>query len=330
MFHLVLIALVPAALCHTCLDENGDAVDWWIALKHPNGGIYSYLDSNAPTVFKRSLYDLTSAKGGAVTDTVKQLYAATSSDGVAVYNDDDDVGHTLKSHAHAKGVIVFNAQGGFWMIHSLPRWPKRRSTGYDGLPDSTYGQSFMCLSLDAKTFDDVGKLIATNWVQLYDTNLPASLARTLPNFANAVNGSKSGQLTENLFISTATTKFQAFAKDQHWDQNLYGDFVAVTLKSDLVAETWQNGVGSMPSNCSSTYSVKNVATIKTPEGDSWGIHQDHSKWAITQDSKTVFWSCVGDINRQLSQAGRGGGTVCIGNKKVWSAFNHIIAKVENC
>jgi len=332
MFRLFWIAaLLPAVTAHTCLNENGKGVDWWIALKHPNGGLYSYLDAKAPKVFKRSLYDLNTTKGGAITNTVKQLYAATDSDGVAVYNDDTDEGQRLASHAHAKGVAVFNTKGGFWMIHSVPKWPNRRSKGYGVLPSDKFGQTFMCLSLSANTFDDVGKLLGTNWVQFYDTNLPASIASKIPNFASAVNGKKSGELTANFFISTAKTKFQAFAKDKNWDQALYADFVAPTLKSNLAVETWQNGRGSMGSNCSGTFSVKNVANIKTPEGDAWTINQDHSKWALTQDEKKkIFVACVGDINRQTSQAGRGGGTVCIANKDVWGAFNQVIAKVEAC
>jgi deoxyribonuclease-2 len=329
MFRLFWVALLPAVTAYQCLDENGKGVEWWIALKHPDGGFYSYLDVHAPTDFKRSLYDLNSAKGGAITDTVKQLYAANATDGVAVYNDDTDEGHQLASHAHAKGVAVFNTQGGFWMVHSLPKWPNRRSKGYNGLSSDRYGQAFLCLSLDASVFDDVGKLWATNWVQFYDINVPAAIAKKLPNFASAVNGDKSGQITENFYISTAQTKFLAFAKDKTWAKNLYGDFVAPTLKSDLVVETWQNGRGSMPSNCSGTYTIENVAIIKTIEGDSWTINQDHSKWTITRDGN-VQVACVGDINRQVSQAGRGGGTVCIDNKDVWGAFNRVIATVEKC
>lgn len=326
-----LLTLLPAVLAaYTCLDESGKPVDWFIALKHPNGGVYSYIDANSPTAFKRSLYDLTASKGGAVINTVKQLYYTKSTDGVAIYNDQDDTGHSLASHAHSKGFAAFNTDGGFWMVHSLPKWPKRRATGYDGLSDDTYGQTFMCMTLDFATFNDVGQLWGTNWAQFYDTNSPAAFAKKLPDFDNAVAGKKSGTIQLNLQFKTAGGQaINAFAKDKTTDENLYAEFVAPTLKSNLAAETWQNGKGSMPSNCTAKYTVKNVATIETAEGDQWRINQDHSKWCVTQDS-TVYAACVGDINRQTSQTGRGGGTYCLPSKSVWGAFNHIIQTVQDC
>merc|ERR1719424_1366409 len=290
---LLFVAVYAQYDCH---DENNKPVDWWIALKHPNGGTYSYIDANSNSQFKRSLYNLNDAKGGAVTNTVLQLYKAKATDGVAVYNDQDDTGHQLASHAHSKGFAVFNGGGGFWVIHSLPKWPNRRSSGYDGLSDDRYGQSFMCLSLDQDQFDTVGSLWATNWVQFYDTQSTDAIAKKLPNFDSAVAGDKSGEEQLHKVITTnGGQQFDAFAKDKGWDDALYVDFVAPTLATDLIVESWQNGVGSLPSNCTGDWFVENVADISMPQGDSWTINQDHSKWALSQDGK-VYTACVGDIN----------------------------------
>eukprot|EP00462_Mataza_sp_D1_P000355 CAMPEP_0175088982 /NCGR_PEP_ID=MMETSP0086_2-20121207/545_1 /TAXON_ID=136419 /ORGANISM="Unknown Unknown, Strain D1" /LENGTH=270 /DNA_ID=CAMNT_0016361465 /DNA_START=229 /DNA_END=1041 /DNA_ORIENTATION=- len=269
-------------------------------------------------------------KGGAVIETVKQLYDSKDSDGYSIYNDQDDTGHQLASHAHAKGFTLFNSKGGFWVIHSLPKWPNRISKGYDGLSDDTYGQTFMCLTLGLDTFDTVGKILGTNWVQTYDSNLPDKLASKLPNFGSYVDGDHSGEIQFHTNIQTAGGQtFTAFSKDKTWGGDLYDGFVAPTMKSDLIAETWQNGVGSMPSNCSISYSVKNIANLTTPEGDEWTIHQDHSKWALSQDGSPHF-ACVGDINRQYSQENRGGGTYCISVRDVWDSFNHLVTGVEQC
>lgn len=71
----------------------------------------------------------------------------------------------------------------------------------------------------------------------------------------------------------------------------------------------------MPSYCQPTYNwtSENILTIALDReaGVVWNDTQDHSKWGLTLASDTDRGSyvCIGDINRMLSQADRGGGTV---------------------
>lgn len=63
---------------------------------------------------------------------------------------------------------------------------------------------------------------------------------------------------------------------------------------------------------------------QTGDGN-WTEAKDHSKWAV--DSKGT--ACVGDINRQYSQAKRGGGSLCYDKADVFAAFDKIAASVAN-
>jgi hypothetical protein len=40
--------------------------------------------------------------------------------------------------------------------------------------------------------------------------------------------------------------------------------------------------------------------------------------------------CIGDINRSKGQANRGGGTLCLPDKKIWQFFNDAIEKLQCC
>ena len=62
-------------------------------------------------------------------------------------------------------------------------------------------------------------------------------------------------------------------------------------------------------------------------GTTWLETQDHAKWAIGETSKTV---CIGDINRQKSQASRGGGTVCRADAQLWQSFRSGVTGVQAC
>lgn len=79
--------------------------------------------------------------------------------------------------------------------------------------------------------------------------------------------------------------------------DLYFDFVAPTLQQDILTETWQNGGGNLPSNCSGPYSVNNIESISLTSNINFPNKKDHSKWAVTPAGGQ--FTCIGDINRQV-------------------------------
>ena len=101
--------------------------------------------------------------------------------------------------------------------------------------------------------------------------------------------------------------FTTFYKSPKWGKFLYEDLVEPYFHSSFAWETWMNGINPLPSYCAPdyTYNVVNVRTLAIG-GASWKETQDHSKWAVSQDGSTPI-VCIGDINRQKSQAGRAGG-----------------------
>ena len=85
----------------------------------------------------------------------------------------------------------------------------------------------------------------------------------------------------------------------------------------------------IPSSCKSAgfdEDVEDVLNV-TCAGASWLETQDHSKWAVSAASAGA--ACVGDINRQYSQAKRGGGSLCYDKADVFAAFDKIAASVAN-
>jgi deoxyribonuclease-2 len=68
----------------------------------------------------------------------------------ALYNDDHpDTNGTDMTHGHTKGVQLFDAATGLWLIHSVPKFPPATAYAYPwtGLK---FGQSMLCVSFDTK------------------------------------------------------------------------------------------------------------------------------------------------------------------------------------
>ncbi|KAJ4426398.1 hypothetical protein ANN_27212 [Periplaneta americana] len=79
-----------------------------------------------------------------------------------MYNDQPPNSSDSSELGHTKGVVISQEDGGIWLVHSVPHFPPApRDAGGYSYPDTAfhYGQSFLCISLQASEMDLVGQLI---------------------------------------------------------------------------------------------------------------------------------------------------------------------------
>lgn len=116
-----------------------------------------------------------------------------------------------------------------------------------------FGQSFLCLSFDAKQINMVGNQLVFNEPFLYETKFPETLKDLYPNFERLIQskGIKKGPFSSKVDLKTLNNEiFTSFAKSGKFSKELYDDFVAPTLDTNLYVESWRRGPGNLPSNCS--------------------------------------------------------------------------------
>ena len=81
---------------------------------------------------------------------------------VLMYNDEWPNGTSSETAAHAKGVVAFDVAtsgSGFWLIHSVPRFPPSPApdSSYSFPPTGErYGQTMLCISLPSSQADIIG------------------------------------------------------------------------------------------------------------------------------------------------------------------------------
>ena len=65
-----------------------------------------------------------------------------------LYNDEHPDGNTSFTAGHTKGVVALGDQRGFWLVHSVPKFPP--VAGKYGYPRTghMYGQTFLCITLE--------------------------------------------------------------------------------------------------------------------------------------------------------------------------------------
>lgn len=230
------------------------------------------------------------------------------------------------------------------MIHSVPKFAPPPSSKYE-YPDTgrDNGQTALCISV--KTAQE-GKDILTQLTHMrpnvYDVENAAGL-KDLDDLFTVISTRKWPKepvTSVETITSQKGANFESFSRNQHAAQSgeLYSTVISPKLDTPLIVETWRRGAGGvLASNCtksSKTHDVMNVAemSLEVDGGKStgtWPYLKDHSKWAISAESEKPF-VCIGDINRMSSQLKRGGGTVCIKSKPVWTLFRNSVAAIEPC
>ena len=74
-----------------------------------------------------------------------------------LYNDEHPDGNTSFTAGHTKGVVVLGERRGFWLVHSVPKFPP--AAGKYGYPRTghMYGQTFLCITIEtASNADPLG------------------------------------------------------------------------------------------------------------------------------------------------------------------------------
>ncbi|XP_058055785.1 deoxyribonuclease-2-alpha [Anopheles bellator] len=341
--------LLPSDDTVSCRLEHGEPVDWFYLYKLPkepsengstsNGLRYVYVSSaddsrgilrwNEP----RFTVDHPASVPGS---TINPALANASSLLTILYNDEPSNGPTDFERGHTKGVLSTDGRTGFWLIHSVPKYPPEIGTGY-GYPHTgqLYGQSFLCITLDASQLETVGQQLVQNEVTVYSSRVPAALAEQFPSLSKAAQMlpvDRSGPFySQQMIRSRGGVEFVTFAKSRQFQKELYADWIAPALDVGLLVESWQHGAGNLPSDCGRDrrHSVLNVREVVIGASERFATLKDHSKWAVDMTAASR-WVCVGDINRQEHQKQRGGGSVCRMSKPVAGLYRAMVGSVEPC
>jgi len=311
-----------------CMNENNQPVDWWFVYKMPHGFEYAYYDStNSSSILSVNGRSLNCTTECALGSTLGQLYLNKLLAHV-LYNDEPD-GNSEESGTggHCKGVLTADNNGGFWLIHSVPKFPDLVPSHFTWTASTIYGQSFLCVTLDVSGVEAAASQLQYMDPDLFDSLVTSNYSATYPELYALSGGSRKTGSNVLQIVSRGGTSFTHFAKDDSWGKDLYDDLVEPYFKQAFQWETWRRAP-YLPSLCPPTtqYPTLNVASISI-DSFAFPYTDDHSKWGVSiKDS----WSCIGGINRMESQRKRGGGTICFEDKTFWTALSKTVASSDPC
>ncbi|XP_018589790.1 deoxyribonuclease-2-beta [Scleropages formosus] len=327
----------------SCRNEAGNPVDWFIIYKLPQFKIgsvgtgldYMYLDSSMKT-WQMSKF-LVNDSNGALGNTLKLLYDGkgykSNRSAYVFYNDAPPLLKYSNRYGHTKGVLLFNESQGLWLIHSVPHFPAFPENGY-AWPSSgrQNGQTVLCVTYKYQQIPSIAQQLLYYNPRVYNCSLPTAFQPDLASLVILCQGSKMPWVSDkNLEKLTSANgeSFLSFAKSRFWIDDIYTGWVAQMLKVDLLTETWQRKEHELPSNCSLPKHTLNIRRIKLPGPVLFYSHFDHSKWCVSKAYESQ-WTCLGDLNREDSQAWKSGGLVCSQNPTIYQAFRQAVSWYIGC
>jgi deoxyribonuclease-2 len=234
------------------------------------------------------------------------------------------------SKAHAKGSLVYDADNGAFLLHSLPRFPTRNAKNnlLNELPSNggSYGQTFFCITVDKDTAEQIAKLLNCINVSI-NKSVNYDRVNSSPNiFVNDLINNKMNTACDMQHTATIKSKgnevFTLFGKNYKNKIIPYDTTLRQVYNDDFYARTWSRP--SLSPSLNETYNLVNVLDVKFGIY-SYGVNKEHSKWAISKNKNIV---CFSDLNHTESQKERGGHIVCFENQKLHKIMLNAIVRTD--
>ena len=308
-----------------CLNPAGEEVDWYAIFFMPSsistmGEIdYGYFDPSL-TSLQYYKYEVNTFPPTHITRFV--LNNETDYN-YFFWNDDKTVkdgssSSASSSKAHAKGSLVYDSISGAFLLHSLPRFPTRTADNevLEELPSNggSYGQTFLCISINKETAEIIAKLL--NCVNV-SINKSVDKDRVNPEqtpnyWVNKLIGNRldsSCAIEHTIKIeSLSGEEFTFYGKNYKNKIIPYDTTMREAYSDHFYVRTWSRP--SLAPAQYDTYDLVNVIKVKYDSYE-YDVNKEHSKWGITHKKNIV---CFSDLNHTESQKERGGHIVCFENE----------------
>ena len=333
-----LLIFASSAINRVCRDPSGKEVDWFSIFLMPtssstDGSInYGYFDSSISDM-QFYKYEESTFPPNHLTNYIK---SNDSDFNYFLWNDDKTVkgGSTQSasnSKAHAKGILIYDANFGSFLIHSLPRFPTRTSDNQilTELPSNagSYGQNFLCITITKSRAELIVKMLDCININV---NKAVDSDRVNPSYPNEwVLNLINNQMDSSCPLQHTKTikskqgvEFTFFGKNYKNKINPYDTTLREAYNDNFYVRTWSRPFLA-PAQYDKYYLV-NVLEVKF-SSYSYQITKEHSKWAISENKNIV---CFGDLNHVETQKDRGGHIICFENDKLHSIMKNAIISTD--
>jgi deoxyribonuclease-2 len=293
MINIIILFIVLSFIkSESCFSPFQKEVDWFIIYLIPKNSSnnefkYVYIDN-----IEKEFKDYNVDENFPPTYLTYNLNKDNSN--YITWNDDAKNGNENviynESVAHSKGVLSFGERRGFYLIHSLPRFPfHNNEIILNELPSNAgfFGQTFFCMSVNLgtvmKILDSLFLIepqillhrVITNKILMYN-KIEKLVKRDFRN--------RNSETTFSI-VSIGGLKVDIFLKKEI-DELPWDGLIPKFYDDDFYVETWVKPI-LLPNICDKKETINiidlDILNYKFKNSD------DHSKWAISKKKKILCY-----------------------------------------
>ncbi|XP_070573630.1 plancitoxin-1-like [Ptychodera flava] len=309
VFFFTIVTSIVWTHSFSCRGKFDHDESWFIVYKLPKlsdymdenvqDGVASYYMDSASSEWEYQSNPISGTEH-AIYHTLKPLYDRYTDNDVSylLYNDHPPRTGSSTNYGHAKGVLLFdgNLQKGFWMVHSLPRFPENPepfgiyswALNKRDENETSYGQIFMCISFEQAELTKIWEQVKSYKPRVYsrkgfqqftdDIMFPPSSSNSITTGTSSKNKWKRVKKTamkvkahkpkkararhRKTRVNSQTQNddgFISIAKQHGHDVEIYS-YIADRLKlTDVFAQTWRNGAGGKLPSCRGSTSRQGIS-----------------------------------------------------------------------
>ncbi|MGC6404092.1 MAG: deoxyribonuclease II family protein [Candidatus Comchoanobacterales bacterium] len=242
---------------------------------------------------------------------------------------------TQPTPAHAKGIVHFHQDTGFWLNHSFPKYPYQPLNSTDAKIErgqQKKGQHAFCMTLATDQKANASQILSWIYPKILEQTQPIahSSLKITPDTYRQFSLKTLGGTFIKVFAQSALMQLHPLSNQQ----GIWTNIIADEVSDNMLVESYRSTLFKQAPIFDQTttvhdHQVDNVNGINIPEHPDWhwdmsqneAWPKDHAKWGIAINKPI---SCFGDLNRQASQNKRGGAFFCIDNIQVHKNLKNII------
>ncbi|KFD73347.1 hypothetical protein M514_04629 [Trichuris suis] len=302
-----------------CKDGAKQDIDWGVFYVLP-GEQKAYAVSNtAADNWANDKANLT-LDDGVLGGLLKPFYDAKDTYNIIAYNDfPPNFRQPSKCSSPAKGLLGYTDNNGWWLTHSIDKWPDMTGTKYEPPPAGGAGL-IVCISLPIASMEQWALAINYQDPVVYYFNSVANAATSIANRKELNALTIPAQPVYTPYVKMVIieniggAKVHLFGMLPQGNQDIYSSYMAPVMKQSLIAWTKPTATEQLiASKCSTVYKVENVKPDSTITVKDVQIKrdQDTARWVISKKK---------GANAVKSSLEKGAGAACIEQQKLHELF----------
>uniref|UniRef100_A0A5S6Q9M5 Deoxyribonuclease II n=1 Tax=Trichuris muris TaxID=70415 RepID=A0A5S6Q9M5_TRIMR len=318
------------------------SVDWAIFYVIPNQANANAIYSSQTPVWENNKVNLT-IKEGALGGLFVEYYNNNTKkqwNMIAYSNFPPSHRDVIKYASPVRGVFGYNGNNGWWLSHSIDKWPDMQATEF-AFPPARGAGLIVCVTVPVSEMGRWGTALNYQNPMIYyfqsataGNGTPLKNIEELNELTEPPRFVFSPYVRKEEFQTPNGLKYSVLSMLPQARQDFYSSYMAIALRKKLIVYSKPAQYEPlMPSKCAATYTVENVkAKNITVNGVPITRSYDSSRWAISKANNANAVFCISSNDRRRSVIHNGGGALCLHDQNVHQLFRALVSNkdIEAC